>query len=349
MVRLRFVPGSPLYFMMITVWGLGCGRGDSTDGYATSPPLDTADAASHADAARLVPIDAGSEAGTCGDNVCGPDETCITCPNDCGQCPACTGAPSCSQGLALPSQPQPRSFDELSAPIAESDAGAVDTSGCADAQLRLRISRLEVGHQGKEVWLPTGTLDGPPQSYYCLMQASAGAIVSTSGDAGSNGTIEVALTKPTALIPDNGGADFAPGDSTFWGQSGPRLTQSNLTVTYSCFQQAQPGGNGFAAVLQAAGNAAGSLAGAGPYGWAFGVGDVALQTAAAAVNAAQQQGDWHMFDVTQTIDQSWLLDLTNGRTWSFSQSGGDSAFQYPWSLTLYVESWGCADPKPVSH
>jgi hypothetical protein len=56
-----------------------------------------------------------------------------------------------------------------------------------------------------------------------------------------------------------------------------------------------------------------------------------------------------MFDVTQTIDRSWLLDLTNGRTWSFTRSGGDAAFQYPWSLTLHVESWGCADPKPVSH
>lgn len=79
------------------------------------------------------------------------------------------------------------------------------------------------------------------------------------------------------------------------------------------------------------------------------MGDVALQTVSAAINAAQQQGDWHMFDVTQTIDRSWLLDLTNGRSWSFTPSGGEAAFQYPWSLTVRVESWGCADPKPVSH
>jgi hypothetical protein len=261
----------------------------------------------------------------------------------------CSGAPSCSNGLALPSQTVERPFDALSAPIAQSDAGVPDSTNCADAQLRMRISRIEVGHQAKEVWLPTGTLSGPPQSYYCLMQASDGAVVASSPDAGPNGTVEVALTKPTALIADYGGSDFAPSDSIFWGQTGPRLTQNNLTVTYSCFQQAQPGGNGFAAVLQAAGQAAGSLAGAGPYGWAFGVGAVALQTVAAAINAAQQQGDWHMFDVTQTIDRSWLLDLTNGRSWSFTQSGGDAAFQYPWSLTLHVESWGCADPKPVSH
>jgi len=100
-------------------------------------------------------------------------------------------------------------------------------------------------------------------------------------------------------------------------------------------------------VFSAAASTAGSLASAGPYGWAFGVGAVALQTVSAAIAAAQQQGDWHMFDVTQTIDQSWLLDLSNGRTWSFTQSGGDAAFQYPWSLTAYVESWGCADVKPA--
>ncbi len=50
-----------------------------------------------------------------------------------------------------------------------------------------------------------------------------------------------------------------------------------------------------------------------------------------------------MFDVTQTIDASWFLALTNGRVWSFTQSGGDSAFHYPWGMTVYVESWGCAD------
>ena len=329
--------------------GTACGNGGDSDAYVFSDGGTTADRAVEAAPSSFPRPDASeaaTEGGTCGDNVCQSSETCITCPNDCGVCLACSGAPSCSNGLALPSQTPSLSFDALSAPIAQSDAGVPDTSNCADAQLRLRLSRIEVGHQGKEVWLPTGTLSGPPQSYYCLMQASDGAVVSASADAASNGTVEVALTKPTALIPDNGGADFAPTDSIFWGQAGPRLTQNNLTVTYSCFQQAQPGGSSFSAVLSAAGMAAGSLAGAGPYGWAFGVGDVALQTVAAAISASQQQGDWHMFDVTQTIDASWLLNLTNGREWSFTESGGDAAFEYPWSMTVYVESWGCADPKP---
>lgn len=296
--------------------------------------------------------DAAPPKSVCGNFTCESDETCVTCPTDCGQCPACNAAPSCSDGLALPSQPKTLSFDELSAPVADAmtgvpDGGFPEGVNCGGAQLRLRISRIEVDHQGKQVWLPTGTLDGSPQSYYCLVQASDGVVVSAP-DAGSNGTIEVALTKPTALIPDHGGADFGPADSIFWGQLGPRLTQNNLTITYSCFQQKDASSNSWSAVLTAAGAAAGSLASSGPYGWAFGLADVALQTASAAISAAQQQGDWHMFDVTQTIDKSWLLPLTNGYVWSFERGGGDAAFQYPWGITVYVESWGCADVAPGS-
>jgi hypothetical protein len=328
--------------LMVPVWEGGCSNGGLGGTYqAIEAGTDNADA-------ELAPSgDAGpGDGGVCGDNVCQTNETCISCPNDCGKCPACGGAPSCSSGLALPSQPEALSNDELSAPISQSDAGAPDPTGCDDAQLRMRIASISVGHQGKNVWLPTGTISGSPQSYYCIVQASDGAVVSSSPDAGSNGTVEVAITKPTALIPDFGSADFAPSDSIFWGQSAPELTQNNLTVTYSCFQQAQPGSNSWSAVLSAAAGAAGGLANAGPYGWAFGIGSVALQTVAAAISAAQQQGDWHMFDVTQTIDQSWMLDLANGREWSFTESAGDQAFGYPWSLTVTVESWGCANPRP---
>src|SRR4051812_12666135 len=41
--------------------------------------------------------DATVEPSICGDLACTGDETCVTCPNDCGQCPVCNAAPSCSQ------------------------------------------------------------------------------------------------------------------------------------------------------------------------------------------------------------------------------------------------------------
>lgn len=306
-------------------------------------------------AATLVDEDAAAPDanGVCGDGVCSANETCTACPTDCGECPACDLAPSCSVGVALPSQPQVLDFNALSAPMSQYDAGTPDAAPlpastsptCGGAQLRLRISRIEVQHQGQEVWLPTGTLSGPSESYYAIVQASDGLTISGSGpDASTNGTLEVALTTPTAAIPDYGGADFAPSDSIFWGQAGPRLTQGNLTITYSVYQQKSAGSaSTWASVLNAAAMAAGSLSSAGPYGWAFGLGSVGLSVAAAAAQAAEQQGDWHMFDVTQTIDASWFLDLSNGRTWSFNQNGGNSAFHDPWGVTVYVESWGCAD------
>jgi len=330
---------------------LGCAGAPSvapTGGAGGSTPTTSS---TGGEGGTILPIaDAAPPKSVCGNFKCEDDETCEACPTDCGQCPACNAAPSCSLGVALPSQPGTLTFEELSAPAASATAGVPDggfppATDCGGAQLRMRISRIEVDHQGKEVWLPTGTLDGPAQTYYCLVQASDGAVVTTS-DAGTNGTIEVALTKPTAAIPDHGSADFGPADSIFWGQAGPRLTQNNLTITYSCFQQAQAGSNSWAAVLSAAGAAAGTVAGAGPYGWAFGLADVALQTASAAITASQQQGDWHMFDVTQTIDRSWLIPLTNGYVWSFHRGGGDAAFKYPWGITVYVESWGCADVHP---
>ncbi len=116
-------------------------------------------------------------------------------------------------------------------------------------------------------------------------------------------------------------------------------------MTYSDYQQKSAGSaNTWAAVLSAAASAAGSLAGAGPYGAGRSrLGSVGLSVAAAAAQAAEMQGDWHMFDVTQTIDATWFLELTNGHTWSFSQSGGNSAFHDPWGVTVYVESWGCAN------
>jgi hypothetical protein len=322
--------------------GITCTCADGHAGTRTCSVEGTLDACS---CGVLTPVDASTPA-VCGDGVCAKSESCTLCPRDCGECPKCELAPSCSDGLALPSQPKKIEFDDLAKPLsATNDGGPLPANSCLDAQLRMRIARVEVGHQAKQVWLPTGTVSGSPQSYYCVVQASDGVIVANH-DAGTNGTMEVALTRPTARIPDFDGADFAPADSIFWGQQGPRATRNNLTITYSCFQQKDTGDATWQKVLDAAAKAAGGLAGSGPYGWAFGLGSIGLEVASAAVAAGQSQGDWHMFDVTQTIDKSRLLDLTNGRRWSFTRSGGESAFHYPWSLTVVVESWGCADALP---
>jgi hypothetical protein len=284
----------------------------------------------------------------CGDDVCSPGESCKLCPNDCGECPKCNASPSCSDGAAFPSQTTELSFDELSLPSSQATVGVPDggfpvPNACGGAQLRVRLKRIAVGHQGKMIWLPTGTISGSAQTYYCLVQATDG-IIASAPDMG-NSTVELALTPPTAQIDDNSYADFGPLNSVFWGQAGPRLTQSNLTISYSCYQQKDTASSAvWQGIFDAGSKAAGGLANAGPYGWAFGLGSTVLGAVSGAISsAAAAANDRKMFDVTQTIDKSWLLELTNGHTWSFNRNGGNQAGQYPWSVTLTMESWGCAN------
>src|SRR5206468_1249049 len=125
----------------------------------------------YADSCIVIPEDAAPQA-KCGENVCSDSESCLMCPNNCGECPACNAAPSCSDGTALPSKTLKLPFDVLSAPVSDADGGVPDgrfpaSDECGGAQLRIRISRIEVGHQAKMVWLPTGTISGSAQSYYC--------------------------------------------------------------------------------------------------------------------------------------------------------------------------------------
>jgi hypothetical protein len=284
----------------------------------------------------------------CGDYICASDENCKLCPTDCGECAKCNASPSCSNGIAFPASTVELSYDELSKPINEAKSGVPDLGfptpmGCGGAQLRVRLKRIAVGHQGKMIWLPTGTINGPAQTYYCVVQATDGFLASSPDM--SNNTVELALTPPTAKIEDFSYADFQPLASISWGQTGPRLTQGNLTLSYSCYQQKNTGDLAvWQGIFDAGSKAAGSVANSGPYGWAFGLGSTALGAVSGAIaGAAAAANDRKMFDETQTIDKSWLLELTNGHTWSFTRSGDDKVGGYPWSVTLTVESWGCAD------
>src|SRR5580704_9820257 len=99
--------------------------------------------------ATTVPSIPTPEAGpaVCGDGQCSSGETFETCSLDCGECPACSLAPSCPEAVGLPVSPSPR----LDLDIGESvDAGPdasfpyplPGTDGCQDAQLSLRIAQI---------------------------------------------------------------------------------------------------------------------------------------------------------------------------------------------------------------
>src|SRR5262249_22819525 len=119
-------------------------------------------------------------ASTCGDSVCSGDETCLSCPGDCGPCQACSAAPSCTDALGVPSL-RPHRWDPSANAASTPDLGGEPLPGahgdCGDAQIRLRIAKVSVAKGGG--------------SLYCIISASDGA------------RSEVALTTKTKDLGDN--------------------------------------------------------------------------------------------------------------------------------------------------
>jgi|SRR5579883_2614328 len=265
----------------------------------------------------------------CGDGVCSPGEDCNSCPDDCGACPACNFAPSCTDAFGVPISPTPE--PNLNDPGGGPWTGMYGTGGalnCGPAKLRMRVAKIHANN-------------GNGDQMYCIVQASDGV---QSG---------VAITNKTSGL--NNGDDYAfdPSVGDFWGQMNGMfaVSRNNLTITYNCLDVKTP--SVWAQVLSAAGMAAGAAGSfAGPYGWAFGLGDIGLQAAAAALGAAG--GDENVFNAQQVIDKNQLLDLTNGHTWTIERQGGGGCNcdflglgcgSCDWTIT--IESWGCADSRPT--
>lgn len=298
---------------------VGCGASGSGDGTFDAPSGGACDGSGCVDGGTSGAFDAGPAAPpSCGDTLCNGTETCRTCPRDCGECPKCDYAPSCSNALGIPTSPTPRGdlYQGTDAPDAGADGGDAAaplsaSSTCKDPELRLRVEKVTTYKGGGQV--------------YCIIDATDGS------------SSEVAITTKTK---DLGGGEtnyFDPAVSMFWGQKQLHTTTNNLTVTYNCFVVKS---DAWSKVFGAMGDAANKAGGiAGPYGWAFGIGEVAAGAAAAGIQAAS--GDQLLLNAQQTIDKSELLDLTNGRTWSIRKSGGGLLDKWDWQID--VESWGCAD------
>lgn len=268
-------------------------------------------------AAPQLPAPDASGPATCGDNTCNGTETCESCPRDCGACPKCPLAPSCTDAVGVPANPTLRG--DLSQPEAATDGGVpapAEPGTCRDPELRLRIERVVAHKGGGEI--------------YCVVSATDGA------------TSEAAVTTKTKKLDDKESHYFDPTTGLLWGQKALHPTTNNLTVTFNCFVVKS---DAWANVLKAMGDTATKLGGsATPYGWAFGLGGVAANAAAAAVQAGS--GDELRFNAQQVIDKKQLLDLTNGRYWSL-RKGGDCGLFCDWDWEIFVQSWGCAKAAPA--
>ncbi len=257
----------------------------------------------------------------CGDGICQPTESCSTCAKDCGECPKCEYAPSCKDAVGVPATTTPRpDLDITDHPVTTKDGGAdggatpvVHSSVCQTPQLRMRLQKIQTRSGGATI--------------YCVVNASDGA------------TSEVTITTKTSDMKDGDTYYFDPTVGVFWGQKELHPSPNNITVTYNCFKV---NSDSWSKVLKAAGDAAAQAGGyAGPYGWAFGLGAVGADVAAAAVQATS--GDDLILNSQQVIDKKTLLDLTNDRSWLIRKSHDGGFLGYSWDWELDVESWGCAD------
>jgi hypothetical protein len=343
---------SPVEEIQVTNWlrlllclgalpGAACAAGSSAQN-TTSPggePVDEADAAAELpDDEGELEEDAGIDPelleGVCGDGVCNSNETCAVCEPDCGECPVCEHAPTCTGSVALPSASLALpSFDNgertlYVSGVDESTQMPLGTdladTNCIAPQLRLRVRQINIVRDGVSL----GSAD-----LYCVIDASDGA------------HSEVMITPlQTGVGDDAPPLVFPPEAATFWGQGKPWQTLNNLTITYQCFRSVnnQSYKDVFDAIQDGATQAGGV---AGQWGWAFGVGGVAAGLISAAIPQGQDQV---RIKVQQTIDKSMLLELTNGRLWKIRGTGQAELIGGHWDWSLEVEAWGCSEARIVA-
>jgi hypothetical protein len=308
-----------------------CAASGTFDACTCTDKTPLADAAVEAAPSRLCSAkDAGADGGPVS------LKKCQVCDFDVepSQGTVCPAAPSCGNGnLGAPATTIVRS--DLTVYTDNGKAVAVDGGApvpppmprgtCLDPQLRIRLQKVKV-HKGSG-------------EAYCIIEANDGV------------TSEAAVTMKTGELKDGDEFPFPVGQGTLWGQGMPECTSNNLTLTYYCYKVVD--NSAWSAALSALGSTAasigGSPAGAGPYGWAFGLGGAAANAAAAAITAASK--DENRIKVQQTIPVTSLLDLTNGRSWSIRTKIKDGCGlfgcdrDFDWELT--VQAWGCADKLPT--
>ena len=281
-----------------------------------------------------VPEDDGPA--VCGDFRCDTKkgETCEDCPMDCGKCPECDLAPTCSGAFSIPVEftPLPE-FNNNGQTNYGSGVGMgvpPEETTCTPPRLKIQLSQIKVHKNG------ISGINFNDFQMFCVIEAT------------DQTETELILT-PTSKFDDGDQIEVQTAYGIFWGQGMSTLKQSqfNLTITYNCYRDKK--GDAWADILKAVGDAAGAGAAipGNPYGWGFGLGSLAANAAQAAI---QQSGVENVLSVEQRIDKDALLLLTHGRSWQIRQSGKfkEGTFGSEKSdIELTVRAWGCSTPRPL--
>jgi hypothetical protein len=268
----------------------------------------------------------------CGDLFCTAEaEDCTTCPLDCGACPTCDMAPTCTGALAVPTSSEPLSScdNTLDGVHRTNYACGIglgvppNETTCADPQLRIRV---------REIVIDRGNVDLERQ-LFCVISAEDGRhsellLMSPRSVAGGGRETSINLRLSEGLL---------------WGQGDLYRSISNITITYACYLTSD---NAAAQRVldEIAGRAAEVSEHADGYGWVFGTVAVLGTIIGSSLGAVT---DNQILDVQQTIDAGALLEMTNGRTWQVRDRRGNFLLSGASDLRLTMESWGCADVRTI--
>jgi hypothetical protein len=329
----RFIaPSLPVVFAWLSLVALGC---------ASSGPSRATDAGASPDAQVRVdggpstpdagPPDAGVVA-RCGDGLCTRGmEDCEGCAIDCGECPVCDMAPTCTGALAVPTSTEPLpGFDndtgseERTNYACGTDLGvAPSETTCADPQLRIRLRRMSIYRGNTDI----------PSNMYCVISAEDGV------------HSELLVTTPREVAGWRGTTDInvRPSEGLLWGQGDLYRSTANLTITYQCYLTSNVAG-AMQILDDIADRAAAVAEHADGYGWVFGTASVLSTIIGSSLGASS---DTLILDVQQTIDAGALLTMTNGRSWAIHKRRGNFLIHGASDLRLEVESWGCAEVRPT--
>lgn len=266
----------------------------------------------------------GASQANCGNQTCEQQagEDCESCPFDCGDCPTCDLAPTCTGALAVPTgSTHLAECDNNEQTIYSCGQGVstpVEETNCTDPELRFRIRKIDI-QRGDLI----------TKGIYCVVAAEDGM------------HSELLVSPYQTAKYGKSTLTFPVSQALFWGQGDLYKSFSNITITYNCFESSNS--KAYDKVFSDISDAAGDVAqNADGYGWVFGTVAVAGQIIGSALGAVP---DRHILNVQQTIAADALLDLTNGRTWIVREKGGFVASAY--DIKLEIETWGCSTATKV--
>lgn len=238
--------------------------------------------------------------------------------------------------LAAAGLPDPASFgtahpvpapEVLQAFFGGANAAAVGTlvdpveplaAACDDPRMRVRVARLDVHEEDDDL---------ANDEVYCAITAEAAE------------ASELKITPMTPALDEGDSHAYNLEEGLVWGQGDLAAPKGNLLLSYNCIESDTA--NGYTDLLMAVGDAANAAGGVdipGVDGWVFPAVGIVSNLLAGALTL---DGDDLLFNATQVVPETEMLNLVGGAWWSVRRDGTNLNSDWNWELRM--EIWGCHD------